>query len=182
MMIRFYKGKISPLFFSLLNTNICSTSVTRCRESFPTLTSSWILCEHPLGVLQFNSVQFCYYLLGVSIRSHRLTAQSHRTASFKIVISDRFCQCNCSLGWEIGYWCFLCLPFSRVLSIVVIFLFFIYLLILERKGEREKHWFVVPLINAFIDCLYVPWRGIKPSSLVYWDDALTIRITWPGQQ
>ena len=52
-----------------------------------------------------------------------------------------------------------------------------YLLILETG--REKHWFVVPLIHALIGWfLYVPWLGIKPTTLAYGADALT---HWPTQ-
>ena len=58
---------------------------------------------------------------------------------------------------------------------------FICLLILERvrrggewETEREKYWFVVPLIYALIGCyLCVPWSDIEPTTLVYWDGALT---------
>ena len=46
----------------------------------------------------------------------------------------------------------------------------IYLLIWER--HTHTHWFVVPLIYAFIGCfLYVPWPGIEPTMLVYQDNA-----------
>ena len=42
------------------------------------------------------------------------------------------------------------------------------------EGEREKHRFVVPFIYAFMGCfLHVPWPGIEPAILAYWDDALT---------
>ena len=53
----------------------------------------------------------------------------------------------------------------------------------EKKGEREKHQFVVPLIHAFTGgFLYVPCPGIKPTTLVYGDDALTNWATrpWPA--
>ena len=44
----------------------------------------------------------------------------------------------------------------------------------EKKREREKHQFVVPHIYAFIGWfLYVPWLGIEPATLAYWDDAPT---------
>ena len=37
-----------------------------------------------------------------------------------------------------------------------------------EKREREKHWLVVPFIDAFIGCfLYVPRRGIEPPTLGY---------------
>ena len=43
-----------------------------------------------------------------------------------------------------------------------------------REREREKHWPVVPPIYGFIGWfLYMPWPGIKPTALAYWDDALT---------
>ena len=43
-------------------------------------------------------------------------------------------------------------------------------------GGWEKHGLVVPLIYALTDGFQcVPWRGIKPSTPVYWDDAL---INW----
>ena len=48
-------------------------------------------------------------------------------------------------------------------------------------GEREKHWFVVPLTYPFTGCLlYVPWLGTEPSTLEYWDDALNSSATQPG--
>ena len=47
--------------------------------------------------------------------------------------------------------------------------FFFYLLILERgreRGEREKRWFVVLLIDAFIGWfLYVAWPGFELTIL-----------------
>ena len=58
------------------------------------------------------------------------------------------------------------------------------LLILEREkvgGEREKHWFVVPLFHAFISWfLFVPWPRVTPSTLAYWEDALTNWVTGQG--
>ena len=43
-------------------------------------------------------------------------------------------------------------------------------------SERER--FVVPLIYTFSSWfLYVPWPGIEPVVLVYWDDALTNWVT-----
>ena len=36
---------------------------------------------------------------------------------------------------------------------------------------REKHQFIVPLIHTFISWLLsVPWSGIEPATLTYWDD------------
>ena len=61
---------------------------------------------------------------------------------------------------------------------------FICLVVWEGVGgrERERHQFVVPLIYSFIGWfLYVPWLGIEPATLVYWDDALTNWATCPGQ-
>ena len=44
----------------------------------------------------------------------------------------------------------------------------------EREWEREKHWFVVPLIYSFVGWfLYVPWPGIEPTTVAHWDNALT---------
>ena len=44
------------------------------------------------------------------------------------------------------------------MSVIVLFFMFLvqyfYLLILERKGERAKHRFVVPLIYALIGCFF----------------------------
>ena len=46
---------------------------------------------------------------------------------------------------------------------------------------REEHQFVVPLIYAFFGWfLYMPWPGIKPTTLAYRDDALTNGATRPG--
>ena len=46
---------------------------------------------------------------------------------------------------------------------------------------RERDWFAVPLIYAFIGWFfYVAWPGIKPVTLVYQDDALTNWATRAG--
>ena len=40
--------------------------------------------------------------------------------------------------------------------------------------ERKKHWLVVPLIYAVTGCfLYVPWPEIEPTTLMYWNNAVT---------
>ena len=40
--------------------------------------------------------------------------------------------------------------------------------------ERDRHWFVFPLIYVFIGWLfYMSWLGIEPATLAYWDNALT---------
>ena len=52
----------------------------------------------------------------------------------------------------------------------------------ERETDRQtdRHWFVVPLIYAFIGWfLYVPWLGIESATVVNWDNALTKWATWP---
>ena len=58
----------------------------------------------------------------------------------------------------------------------------------ERNGEskretgREKCWFVVPLICAFIAwSLYVPWPGIQPATLTCQDNVLTDWAPWAAQ-
>ena len=62
--------------------------------------------------------------------------------------------------------------------IVYLYLCFLLSFILERKkGKREKHRFVVPLIYAFIGWfLYVPWLVIKPATLMYLDGALLSKL------
>ena len=51
----------------------------------------------------------------------------------------------------------------------------------ERKGEREKHQLIVAHIYAFIGCFfYVPWQGIKPTTLAYPDNTFMNRATQPG--
>ena len=55
-------------------------------------------------------------------------------------------------------------------------LLIIYLLILkrEKKGEREKHWFVVPFIPSLIDsCMCPDQTDSEPTTLAYPDGALT---------
>ena len=53
----------------------------------------------------------------------------------------------------------------------------------QRRWEREKHWFVVSLIYAFIGWfLYMPWPGIEPTTLEYQDDAPTNWATQPGSE
>ena len=48
----------------------------------------------------------------------------------------------------------------------------------EIKGKRERHGFIVPLIDAFIGCfLYVPDRRSNPRPQPYREDSL---IDWPG--
>ena len=77
----------------------------------------------------------------------------------------------------------LCTPRMKVLEFHWLFNFLSFcLLILERKGgERERHWFVVPLVYAFIGWFfYVPWPRIEPITLVYWDDTLTNWAAWSG--
>ena len=56
-----------------------------------------------------------------------------------------------------------------------------YLLILERKERREReininlfHLFIHSLVNSYM----CPNWGIKPTTLAYWDDALTNWATW----
>ena len=59
-----------------------------------------------------------------------------------------------------------------------VLLLLFYLLFWEK--EREKQWFVFPLIYAFIGWfLYVPWLGIEPPKLMYWDDTLANWATQP---
>ena len=52
----------------------------------------------------------------------------------------------------------------------------------DRKNrKRERHWFVVPLTDAFIGwLLYVPWPGTEPTTLAGWDNALNNWATWLG--
>ena len=51
---------------------------------------------------------------------------------------------------------------------------FPFFVIIIDLRNREKDQFVVPLIYALIGCFfYVPWLVIKPTTLMYWDDALT---------
>ena len=60
----------------------------------------------------------------------------------------------------------------------------------ERKGESDRHRFVVALIYAFIGWSMCPDRGSNPgdqtrgstTTLVYWDVALTNWTTQPGCQ
>ena len=49
------------------------------------------------------------------------------------------------------------------------------------ERERRKHRFVIPLIDAFIGWfLCVRWLEIEPTSLAYWDDAVTTWAARPG--
>ena len=59
---------------------------------------------------------------------------------------------------------------------------FFYWLIWEReKGRRERHCFVIPLINAFIGWFSpVPWLETEPATLVYRPNALTNWATQPS--
>ena len=52
----------------------------------------------------------------------------------------------------------------------------------ERERERERETLICcSTYFAFIRWfLYVPWPGIEPATLAYWDDVLTNRTTWPG--
>ena len=67
---------------------------------------------------------------------------------------------------------------------VFIFYFLnLYLLIFREteEGEGRENLFVVPLIDAFIDCfLCVPWPEMEPAAMVYQDSALTNWATQPG--
>ena len=61
-----------------------------------------------------------------------------------------------------------------------IFNFFKFIDLRERERNIDL---LCPLIYAFIDWfLYMPWPGIKPTTLAYWDDALTKWATWPEPQ
>ena len=51
----------------------------------------------------------------------------------------------------------------------------------EREREREEHGLVVPLIDALTGCfLHVPWPGIGPATLAYWDKARTTELCGQG--
>ena len=58
------------------------------------------------------------------------------------------------------------------------------LLLIDFRGKgrgKERERFVVLFIDAFISWMfYVPWPGIKPSTLAYWDNVLTNWTTQPG--
>ena len=89
---------------------------------------------------------------------------------------------------------------TQHIVILMVMIFFLNLLFLKffwfiafwrerkkRQGvagvEREKHWSVVPRIYMFIGWfLYVPWPGIRLTTLMYLDDALTNPSTRPGPQ
>ena len=71
----------------------------------------------------------------------------------------------------------------------IIFLSLVVLMIAFKKKfdwsiwgtERRKHRFVVPLIDAVIGWFsYVPWSGIKLTTLVYGGDVLTNWAPQPG--
>ena len=67
-------------------------------------------------------------------------------------------------------------PLATLFSLLVGWFNFFYLL----TWERERHWFVFPLIYAFICCFfYVPRPGIKPTTLANWNNALDNWATWP---
>ena len=52
----------------------------------------------------------------------------------------------------------------------------------RKETEREKHQFVVLLIHAFNGWfLYVPWPGIKPSTLAFGDHPLSNWLPSQGQ-
>lgn len=58
--------------------------------------------------------------------------------------------------------------YAKYVTLATRVLFLIYLL----RSEGERHWFVFLLIYAFTGWfLYVPWLGIEPETLVYWDAA-----------
>lgn len=61
------------------------------------------------------------------------------------------------------------------------FLFKIYFIYWFVEEGREKHWFAISLLYAFI-CwfLYVPCLNIEAAPLAYWDNALTNWATQPG--
>ena len=69
----------SPLLFTLLPH---STFLTTDVWVFPPTPSNSL--QHQLG--SYNSIQFWYYLPGVSVRFHTLRAQSHK--SFPLPTSD----------------------------------------------------------------------------------------------
>ena len=73
-------------------------------------------------------------------------------------------------------------PWSRQVAKWSSIFFHFYLLYLEGVGRgRDKHWFAVLLIHAFIDWfLCVPWLGSNPQP-GRCDDTVTNCATWPGQ-
>ena len=51
----------------------------------------------------------------------------------------------------------------------------------ERERQRERHWFVVPLIYAFISWfLYVPWWDINPQPWHGWTVLLPTQLAGQG--
>ena len=80
--------------------------------------------------------------------------------------------------WAVGYKPFwmlsLFLSDARITWIFYLQLLFFYWFV----SERENHQCVVPLIYVFIGWfLFVPWLGIEPTTLVYWDYALTTKLS-----
>lgn len=51
-----------------------------------------------------------------------------------------------------------------------------------KESKKEKHWFVVSLIDEFIAWfLYVTWSGTEPATLAFQEGRLSKRATQPGQ-
>ena len=88
-------------------------------------------------------------------------------------ISQQSLSLGCKLGSVFLFWS-PCSVFSPRSKHMLLFKKLLTIFIEFGGGGRETHWFIVPLIDAFIGCFfYVPWLGIEPTTLVYRDDALT---------
>ena len=63
----------------------------------------------------------------------------------------------------------------------IFFFFMVFFIDIFKEKEGRTHWFVVPLIYAFVGSLfYVPWLGIEPTALAYWFDPPISWDTRPG--
>ena len=66
---------VCHIFFTRMS--FLTILLTKCVEFFPIPSNSPILCKH--NWVRCNSIQFCHYLPGHSISSHRVRAQTQKT-------------------------------------------------------------------------------------------------------
>ena len=100
---------------------------------------------------------------------------------FSPIISDRsFYICTqraTSFLWLQNDYCVMCynfVPYWWIFSFLIFFLLKKLFYLLMREIEGKKHWFVVPLIYAFIDCLlHVSSPRITPATWMCQHDAIT---------
>ena len=141
---------------------------------FPRLVRScWRACAHQgleLWQWAFLSLSFSLSLLeGWTHRTRGTCSITQAVPSSSRSLSDR-------LPWAFAIIPSLEFrgPFPWIFQLARNFSFESFKIVFIDFWKREEYWLLVPLLYAFIGWhLYMPWPGIEPSTLVYWDNSLT---------